>query len=417
MQPLDVTCFSPLKRHWEQLLASRENTLGPRECLSKPLLVDLLCSIWREGLSSANAISGFKATGMFPVDRTKYPKERMDPRLLKQYENWVKSGKLKELMEDLATSVKTPTKAAAEQHSTSSSSAAPLPVLVCHLNTQKSTSESQNPQSSTTTTPTSGKPTNNLVTPSGNLVEWSEPTRPTCTCAVCKCLGPPPPKLPGFTWVPHWISGVNPTKPLKNIILNKIKGPLEKKLTNIKRRKVDAQTKVLTDGKYRENLKKMAREDEKKKKEKKLKKELKKQAVVEKKEAKEEKKAVKEKNSKPRKGKKIDFNIDDSTDDEKQVLDESESEEEEEEDQRKHDKEEEKDNGFEKIEDELISFWKEISAKKEKEVINKWYGIIYEVLSCKKKKLFVGIATLRFLADADGPSASLEIDCLELHDR
>ena len=157
----------------------------------------------------------------------------------------------------------------------------------------------------------------------------------------------------------------------------------------------------------------MAREDEKKKKEKKLKKELKKQAAVEKKEAKEEKKAVKEKNSKPRKGKKIDFNINDSTDDEKQVLDESESEEEEEEDQRKHDKEEEKDNGFEKIEDELISFWKEISAKKEKEVINKWYGIIYEVLSCKKKKLFVGIATLRFLADADGPSASLEIDCLE----
>ena len=98
MHPLDVTCFSQLKRRWETLLASRTNTLGLRECFSKPLFVDLLCSIWQERLSPENAISGFKATGIFPVNRTKYPKERMDPRLLKQYENWVKSGKLKELM-------------------------------------------------------------------------------------------------------------------------------------------------------------------------------------------------------------------------------------------------------------------------------------------------------------------------------
>ena len=71
MQPSDVTCFSPLKRCWEKLLASPTNTLGPRECLSKSLFVDLLCSNWREELSPANVISGFKATEIFPVDQTK----------------------------------------------------------------------------------------------------------------------------------------------------------------------------------------------------------------------------------------------------------------------------------------------------------------------------------------------------------
>ena len=98
------------------------------------------------------------------------------------------------------------------------------------------------------------------------------------------------------------------------------------------------------------------------------------------------------------------------------MLNESESEEEEEEDQREHDKEEEKGNGSEKIEDELINLWKEISAKKEEEVINKWYGAIYEVSPSKKEKylkLFVGKATRRFLADADGPATSLETDSLE----
>ena len=170
--------------------------------------------------------------------------------------------------------MKTLTKAVAEQPSASSSSAAPLPVPVCHLNMQQSTSESQTHESSTTTTLTvSETPTSNLVTPSGNLVavatpESSEPTTLPCACAICKYRGPPSPELPGFTLVLNWISVVNPTKPLKSIISDKIKGPLEKKPTNIKGRKVGAQIKVLIDGKYGGNLQKMAQEDEKRKKKK-----------------------------------------------------------------------------------------------------------------------------------------------------
>lgn len=72
MEPLDVCCFSPLKRMWETLLSERANTLGPREVLSKSAFVDQLCSIWHAGLSLENAIFGFRSTGIYPVDRNMY---------------------------------------------------------------------------------------------------------------------------------------------------------------------------------------------------------------------------------------------------------------------------------------------------------------------------------------------------------
>ena len=106
----DVCCFSPLKRRWEALLAERGNILGPRETITKSTFVDLLCSIFHEGLSIQNAISGFKATGIFPVNKNMYPQNRFDPRLLKRYNIWFEMGKPEEIMEDLATSVNTPNK-------------------------------------------------------------------------------------------------------------------------------------------------------------------------------------------------------------------------------------------------------------------------------------------------------------------
>ena len=35
LQPLDVTCFGPLKRNWEKMLNARLNELGPRAHLDK----------------------------------------------------------------------------------------------------------------------------------------------------------------------------------------------------------------------------------------------------------------------------------------------------------------------------------------------------------------------------------------------
>ena len=78
--------------------------------MSKSIFVDLIRSIWHQGLSTENAISGFRATGRYPTDKTKYPTNRFDPKLFKCYEHWVQMGKPEDIMEDLATSVNTPQK-------------------------------------------------------------------------------------------------------------------------------------------------------------------------------------------------------------------------------------------------------------------------------------------------------------------
>ena len=82
LQPLDARCFGPLKREWEEKLSERENLLGPRETISKSVFVDLLSEIWHKCLSS-NIISGFRASGIYPINREKYPQDRFDQRLLK----------------------------------------------------------------------------------------------------------------------------------------------------------------------------------------------------------------------------------------------------------------------------------------------------------------------------------------------
>ena len=92
----------PLKRVWEKMLNDRLNELGPKARLDKATFVDKLCEVWHAGLKSENIISGFTSTGIFPVDRTKYPESRYDVRLLARYERWVSAGKPVELQYDLA---------------------------------------------------------------------------------------------------------------------------------------------------------------------------------------------------------------------------------------------------------------------------------------------------------------------------
>lgn len=83
MQPLDKSCFGPLKKKLDPLLMSwqRENQRSP----SKSEFVDLVCSVWYEGLSPINVIAGFRACGVFPINRDKYPVGRLNPDLLRQY--------------------------------------------------------------------------------------------------------------------------------------------------------------------------------------------------------------------------------------------------------------------------------------------------------------------------------------------
>lgn len=68
LQPLDVTCSGPLKQKWELFLRKWGSKLA------KANFVNLLSKVWHEGLTPSNVISGFRTTGIYPVDREKYPK-------------------------------------------------------------------------------------------------------------------------------------------------------------------------------------------------------------------------------------------------------------------------------------------------------------------------------------------------------
>ena len=78
--------------------------------MKKAAFVNQRCDIWHQGLSPKNVKAGFQATGIFPVDSTKFPKHHLDRRLVKRYELWVSLGKPENLLQELAHSVTTPQK-------------------------------------------------------------------------------------------------------------------------------------------------------------------------------------------------------------------------------------------------------------------------------------------------------------------
>ncbi|KAK3875434.1 hypothetical protein Pcinc_019691 [Petrolisthes cinctipes] len=78
LQPLHVACFNPLKSYYEKELTARVHQTGAREPLRKAAFVNLLSKIWRLGLTKSNIMSGFRATGVFPVDASKYKEEHID---------------------------------------------------------------------------------------------------------------------------------------------------------------------------------------------------------------------------------------------------------------------------------------------------------------------------------------------------
>ena len=56
LQPLDVSCFGPLKREWERELNQYIYERGPKQPMKKPTFVDLLSKIWHEGLCEENIV-------------------------------------------------------------------------------------------------------------------------------------------------------------------------------------------------------------------------------------------------------------------------------------------------------------------------------------------------------------------------
>ena len=66
LQPLDVTCFGPLKRKWTERLNTWIGLFGVNQCLNKAQFDNLLSDVWHEGLTEKNVVAGFERTGIFP---------------------------------------------------------------------------------------------------------------------------------------------------------------------------------------------------------------------------------------------------------------------------------------------------------------------------------------------------------------
>ena len=64
LQPLDVSCFGPLKRDLERRLHQCINKFGIKHLLTRSEFVNELCAIWSTGMKKKNAISGFEKTGI-----------------------------------------------------------------------------------------------------------------------------------------------------------------------------------------------------------------------------------------------------------------------------------------------------------------------------------------------------------------
>jgi hypothetical protein len=85
LQPLDVSCFHPIKHEWDNKLIHTQRLNGFTS-LSKSEFVDTLSQVLREKLSSTIIQSGFRKTGIFPLDSTQFPRTGFNPAKLMCYE-------------------------------------------------------------------------------------------------------------------------------------------------------------------------------------------------------------------------------------------------------------------------------------------------------------------------------------------
>ena len=93
LQPLDISVFKSVKDHWGEELFKRLHTTRSR--LSKKEFCSHIASdkVWREAFSETRIKKGFAKCGIYPYNREAYPTYRFDPNLKNRYDVWVQKGK------------------------------------------------------------------------------------------------------------------------------------------------------------------------------------------------------------------------------------------------------------------------------------------------------------------------------------
>ncbi|KAK9720645.1 DDE superfamily endonuclease [Popillia japonica] len=89
IQPLDKCVFGPLKIKWDKLLVNFGKTqMGQGSCrLTREKFGELLGLTLQQAVTSNIIISGFRNTGLFPVDNSKFSEDMFDPSDLQRYKN------------------------------------------------------------------------------------------------------------------------------------------------------------------------------------------------------------------------------------------------------------------------------------------------------------------------------------------
>ena len=72
LQPLDVSIFGPFKSHLRALQRDFHLT-NPNKPLTEHQLPELACKAWVKACTPANVMSGFAATGIWPIDSNIFP--------------------------------------------------------------------------------------------------------------------------------------------------------------------------------------------------------------------------------------------------------------------------------------------------------------------------------------------------------
>ena len=68
-QPLDKSIFSPLKTYWSQE-CQNYLAMNPGKVVTRQVFSQIFSKAWFRGMTPKNVIAGFKATGVFPLDRS-----------------------------------------------------------------------------------------------------------------------------------------------------------------------------------------------------------------------------------------------------------------------------------------------------------------------------------------------------------
>ena len=80
LHPLGAAYFGSIKRKWQVVLNKMCSLQGSNKGLSKVTFANELCSVWTQCLNPRSITSGFRTTGIYPLNRESYPTARFNPR-------------------------------------------------------------------------------------------------------------------------------------------------------------------------------------------------------------------------------------------------------------------------------------------------------------------------------------------------